>query len=138
MRTPLGAEDGQDASGAGVIDMRTPVDLIDEQHAESIGSNMASLVVGFDNTTLCVWAHAEDPLGELNEMIKYGGEPIGIIRMAQDGPELSLVVRPLEEYADKDWIDEYLVSLTEAFRDQLLRLNPSATSGPILFHSDDD
>jgi hypothetical protein len=118
--------------------MRTTVDLIEELHAESIGSNVASLVVGFGNTTLFVCANAEDPLSELNEMIQNGGQPVGIIRMAQDGPELSLVGRPLEEYAGDDWIRQYLVSLTQTFRDQLLKLSPSARSGPIVFHSDWD
>jgi hypothetical protein len=51
MRTTLGAEQRPGASGAGVIDMGTPVDLIEELHAESIGSNMPSLVVGFENTS---------------------------------------------------------------------------------------
>ena len=80
---------------------------------------MACLIVGFQSTSLFVYSFADDPLRELNEMVKNGGNPVGIMKLVKGNGSLLISVRPLEEFSDDDYIRRYVTTLVETFREQL-------------------
>ena len=96
--------------------LRTTADLICELDAEASLCTKVALAVGFEHTTLFVFSGIDDNLKKLNEMIRNGGEPIGFIAYRCDGNgQLTIACRPLEEYADEPWAQQYLEGLTHTF-----------------------
>src|SRR5262245_62055990 len=90
------------------IDMRTTKDLIRELHDEADGAAFTALIIGFENTTLFVYANDEDPLSSLNRMIERGGEPVGLMRFSKTGKgEGKFKLRPLAEYTDDPHIERF-------------------------------
>ena len=98
--------------------MRTTAEVIEELTIES-EDGMACLIVDFESTRLFVYSTADDPLGELNEMVKNGGTPLGIIKVVKGNGSLFISGRPLEEFSNDDYIRGYLTTLAEIFRQRL-------------------
>ena len=98
--------------------LRTTGELIEELMLESEGG-IACLIVGFKNRSLFVFSSADDPLRELNEMVENGGNPVGIMRMVKGKGSVLISVRPLEEFSKDRYINGYLTTLAETFRQRL-------------------
>jgi hypothetical protein len=95
--------------------MRTTVELVDQLLCASEGVEAAALIVSFENSTVFLWAHDKDILNTLNEAIRTGGEPVGIVRYKRDGTRLNVQAGPLEEYAEDEHIRAYIGNLMEGF-----------------------
>jgi hypothetical protein len=91
--------------------MRKTSDLINEMLDESKGAWVVAIAVGFENETKFVFSSEPRPLNALNNLIKDGGYPIGLIRFDKEGEGLQGSYRPFEEYADDPWAKEYLAGL---------------------------
>ncbi len=88
--------------------MRTLKDLIDELQEKSQGSWLTMILVGFEKETKYVKHNSEDPLSELKALVRAGGEPVAISRIEKTKGSLSLSVGPLQEYANEEWVYQYL------------------------------
>jgi hypothetical protein len=103
---------------------RTTVDLIDELDIEAANFTKAALVVGFEHTTLYVFSTDENRLSRLDELIRNGGEPIGLFGIDLSHGLLSIHCRTLDEYADTSWAERYLDALLDNFKKQFMEAHP--------------
>lgn len=95
---------------------RTTRDLIRELCAEAARKDSAALVVAVGNHTDLVYFADPDPLTRLNELLRSGGRPVGIVAFRTVAGETRWSTRPLQECADEAWVPAYLdaVALEEA------------------------
>jgi hypothetical protein len=91
--------------------MKPLADLVNELREMSEGFTATALVVGFEATTDVVWNRDPDPLGKLKALVEKGGEPVGMIGYLNQGGVVAFYSRPLEEYAEEDWVQPYLERL---------------------------
>jgi hypothetical protein len=91
--------------------MRKTSDLVNEMRNEAKNAWMVAIAVGFESDTKFVFSSTRYPLEELNNLIKSGGSPIGLLRFDQEGTELQGSYRPFEEYENVTWAKEYLAGL---------------------------
>ena len=100
--------------------MRTTEDLIRELDHEAGNFTHCALVVGFEDTTVFVWGHDLRRQSTLDEAVKVGGKPVGMIGCDTHNGLVTVQARTLEEYAEKEWAADYLVGLTDKFRRSIL------------------
>jgi hypothetical protein len=105
---------------------RTTVDLIEELEAEKNNFTNVALAVGFESTTIFIFATEADKLDKLNLAVKAGGEPFGLLGIDMHNGLLSIQQRPLQEYAEEEWVEQYLYTLTSDLREKLKERYPSA------------
>jgi hypothetical protein len=117
-------EDGDAEKGDGM--KRTTVDLIEELDTEADNFTMAALVVGFENTTMYVFSTEADRLDRLDELVRNGGEPIGMFGIDMHHGLLSVHHRTLDECASESWAERYLEGLLDGFKDGLKKAYPDA------------
>jgi len=91
--------------------MRKTSDLVNEMRNEAKTAWVVAIAVGFENETKFVFSSARYPLEELNNLIKSGGSPIGLLRFDKEGTDLQGSYRPFEEYENEGWAKEYLAGL---------------------------
>ena len=100
--------------GTGGAGGRTTVDLIRELQGRADGLTTCALAIGFETTTEFVFA-SDAPataLATLNAAITRGGQPMGFVGFRQDTPGRGgLLVQPLAEYAEEEWVEKYLLTL---------------------------
>lgn len=96
--------------------MRTTVDLIDELQMAAEGAERAALIVGFESSTIYVWADDSNPLASLNEAMKAGGTPVGIVRWSRKDGRVLIEGGPLQEFKDDEHIRSYLKDLLRVFQ----------------------
>jgi hypothetical protein len=89
--------------------MRTLVDLVAELQETARGARGAALIIGFEQHTEFVWSHDPYPLATLNSHVGNDGEPLGILRVY--GEEGRVQMRPLQEFAEQEWVEKYLLTL---------------------------
>lgn len=92
---------------------RSTQDLIEEVNGESGKFVVLALAVGFEKRTEFVWANDDDKLEKLNELVKSGGEPVGLIGVTLDSNVATVHTRLLEEHQNEDWAQQYLSALVE-------------------------
>jgi hypothetical protein len=92
---------------------RTTVDLIEELDREAPRFNELLLAVGFENTTIFVCASDANRLQTLNAAVAVGGEPVGFVGFTIAGSRVCFYRRPLEEFAEEDWVKAWLQGLIE-------------------------
>ncbi len=117
--------------------MRTTLDLIEEMQTEAKTAERAALIVGLEKGTKYVWSSDDNPLETLNQFVEAGGEPVGIVRVTQGTQECdSIDFRPLEEYANQEWVKRYLSSLAGTVQmlivGETLKHKPKSDDGPQL------
>ena len=105
---------------------RTTIDLIEELEAEKDNFTNAALAVGFESTTIFIFATEADKLDKLNLTVKAGGEPVGLLGVDMHNGLLSIQQRPLQEYAKEEWVRPYLQALTSNLREKLKERYPGA------------
>lgn len=91
--------------------MRKTIDLTNEMLKEAKNAWVVAIAVGFENETKFVFSSTPRPLEKLDNLVKSGGSPIGLIRFDQEGTELQGSYRPFEEYENEEWAKEYLAGL---------------------------
>ena len=93
--------------------MRKTSDLINEMLAEAKTAWLVAIVVGFEQETKFVFSSRRHPLEELNQLVQRGGSPIGLLRFDREGSAVQGFYRPFLEYADSDWVNNYLAGLLD-------------------------
>ncbi|WP_321507628.1 hypothetical protein [uncultured Methanoregula sp.] len=93
--------------------MRKTSELVNEMLTEAKNAWLVAIVVGSDTETKFIFSSARHPLEELNNLIKSGGSPIGLLRFDKEGTGIQGSYRPFEEYADEAWVKEYLAGLLD-------------------------
>ena len=98
---------------------RTTADVIKELEAEAALCRSVALAVGFEHTTLFIFFDEDNKLEKLNEMIEMGGEPVGLLMSHSDkeGHVTSIAGRPLDEYAEEPWAQDYVEALVDGMFD---------------------
>jgi hypothetical protein len=91
--------------------MRKTSDLVNEMLTEAKKTWLIAIAVGFENETKFVFSSARHPLEDLNNLIKGGGAPVGLLRFEKDGTGIQGSYRPFEEYENEAWVKEYLAGL---------------------------
>ncbi len=91
--------------------MRKTSDLVNEMLDEAKKAWTVAIAVGFENETKFVFSSTPRPLEELNNLIKSGGSPVGLLRFDKEGTDLQGSYRPFEEYENEAWAKEYLAGL---------------------------
>nr|WP_281722789.1 hypothetical protein [Nitrosomonas nitrosa] len=100
-------------------------DFVTELRMEAQAANaiVASIAVGFEHETKFVFMNNPDPVKTLTEYVEAGGQPMGILMFVSEKDKLdrknvrsgSLMVRKFREWADSEWVDGYLNSLSQTF-----------------------
>lgn len=93
------------------VSMRNTADLVHEMVDEAKSTWLVAIAVGFENDTEFVFSTTPRPLEKLNELVKSGGAPVGLLRFDREGTGLQGSYRPFEEYTDQEWAKEYLAGL---------------------------
>jgi hypothetical protein len=93
--------------------MRKTTDLIDEMFAEAKTAWLVAMVIGFEQETKFVFSSKRHPLEELNQLVQSGGSPLGLLRFDREGSAIQGSYRPFFEYADSEWVKNYLAGLLD-------------------------
>lgn len=91
--------------------MRKTSDLVHEMLTEAKKVWLVAIAVGFENETKFVFSSQRHPLEELNQMVKKGGSPIGLLRFDKENGTIQGSYRPFEEYENEAWVKEYFAGL---------------------------
>lgn len=93
---------------------RTTRDLIQEldnavtDEEASEHSTQTALVIGFDLECKMIFYDEPDRLDKLNAMVREGGIPLGLIKVAKIGDDLEFFSRPLNGYEKNPKIQRIL------------------------------
>jgi hypothetical protein len=112
--------------------MRRSSDLITEMLNEAKKAWVVAIAVGFENETKFVFSSTRHPLEELNNHIKSGGSPIGLLRFDKEGTTLQGSYRPFEEYEREAWAGEYLAGLLEN-SGEIVALSQDQAKSPVAY-----
>jgi hypothetical protein len=112
--------------------MRKSSDLIVELRNEAKKGWLIAIAVGFENETKFVFSSARYPLEELNNLIKRGGSPIGLLRFDKEGTKIQGLYRPFEEYGSEEWVNEYLAGLLKN-TGEIVALSKDQPASPIAY-----
>ena len=93
--------------------MRKTSDLVDEMLNEAKKAWLVAIAVGFETETKFVFSSQRHPLEELNQLVQKGGSPIGLLRFDKEDSAIQGSYRPFAEYAQEEWVKEYLAGLLE-------------------------
>ena len=93
--------------------MRKTSDLTDEMLAEAKKAWLVAIAVGFQNETKFVFSSRKHPREELDQLVKNGGSPIGLLRFDKEDTTIQGSYRPFMEYENEEWAQKYLAGLLE-------------------------
>jgi len=93
--------------------MRKTSDLVDEMRAEAKNAWLVAIAVGFPTETKFVFSSRKHPLEELNQLVKNGGSPIGLLRFDKENTTVQGSYRPFIEYENEEWAKKYLAGLLD-------------------------
>jgi hypothetical protein len=93
--------------------MRKTADLVQELREESKKAWLGAIAVGFEKDTKFVFSSSQHPLEDLNNFVKNGGSPVGLLRFEKTGKTVEGSYRPFAEYEKEEWASKYLAGLLE-------------------------
>jgi hypothetical protein len=93
--------------------MRKTSDLINEMRAEAKNAWLVAIAVGFTTETKFVFSSRKHPLEELDQLVKNGGSPIGLLRFDKENTKIQGSYRPFMEYEAEEWAQKYLAGLLD-------------------------
>lgn len=99
---------------------RTTRDLIEELDQEAANFTTVALAVGFENTTIMVLSNDPDRQQKLDDAVRNGGEPMGLIGLDNHNQMISVQTRAVAEHAEEEGVEGYLKGLVDNFRKSLL------------------
>jgi hypothetical protein len=88
-------------------------DLVKEMQEEAKTAWLVAIAVGYHNETKFVLSSSENPLQELDTLVKQRGFPIGLLRFEKENNTVQGSYRPFKEYESVDWVGNYLAGLLE-------------------------
>ncbi|PKL58966.1 MAG: hypothetical protein CVV34_00340 [Methanomicrobiales archaeon HGW-Methanomicrobiales-5] len=100
--------------------MRNTSDLVNEMLTEAKNTFLVAIAVGLPNETKFVFSSAKDPLRDLNNLVKRGGSPIGLLRFEKEKAEIQGSYHPFFEYEKESWAGTYLAGLLNNIQDILI------------------
>jgi hypothetical protein len=112
--------------------MRTTAELVSEMRMVAKNAWLAAIAVGFENDTKFVFNTSPYALEELNNLVKQGGSPIGILRFEKTGTSIQGMYRPFVEYEDQTWAREYLAGLLENAA-EIIALGQNPAKPPVAY-----
>ncbi len=100
--------------------MRTAEELIQELDRQASKYKICTLVVALESSVVFIFTDQKDRLERLNESIKKGGEPVGMIASIKSDTStreerLYLCTHVFKEYSDQLGGEIYLTRLLEKF-----------------------
>ncbi|MFA4860947.1 hypothetical protein [Methanoregula sp.] len=93
--------------------MRKTSDLVNEMLAEAKDAWLVAIAVGFESETKFIFSSRRYPLEELDQLVRAGGFPVGLLRFEKENSAVQGSYRPFQEYETEDWAKEYLAGLLE-------------------------
>ena len=93
--------------------MRKTSDLVDEMRAEAKNALLVAIVVGFETETKFIFSSRKYPLEELDQLVRDGGAPLGLLRFDKEKTLVQGSYRPFAEYENEDWVKKYLAGLLD-------------------------
>jgi hypothetical protein len=93
--------------------MRKTSDLTDEMRAEAKNAWLVAIVVGFEKETKFVFSSRRHPLEELDQLVRDGGFPVGLLKFDKENSVIQGSYRPFAEYENEDWVKNYLAGLLD-------------------------
>nr|WP_319376062.1 hypothetical protein [uncultured Methanoregula sp.] len=108
--------------------MRKTSDLVDEMRAEAKGAWLVAIAVGFEKETKFVFSSRRYPLVELDQMVRDGGAPVGLLKFDKVNSAVQGSYRPFAEYENEDWAKQYLAGLLDRTQ-EILELSQEQTHG---------
>ena len=93
--------------------MRKTSDLVNEMRQQAKKAWLAAIVVGFETETKFVFSSDRTPLQNLNQLVKNGGSPLGLLRFEKEGTKVQGSYRAFSEYASEAWVPPFLAGLLE-------------------------
>jgi hypothetical protein len=112
--------------------MRKTSDLVDEMLAEAKNAWLVAIAVGFEDETKFVFSSHRHPLEELDQFVKKGGSPLGLLRFDKENSAIQGSFRPFEEYKNEEWVKKYLAGLLDNTGD-IIDLSRQKHSFPTAF-----
>ena len=107
------------ARSGGASSMRSSRDLIVELNSEAEQFTAVAIAVGFPQHTEFVFSGDEGSVTRLDELVRDGGDPVGLLRIVISEALLQVDARPFTEYADETWVEDYLQSIAHSLRNLL-------------------
>lgn len=108
--------------------MRKTSDLVDEMRAEAKNAWLVAIAVGFETETKFVFSSRRHPLEELDQLVKNGGFPIGLLRFDKENSAIQGSYRPFVEYENEEWVKKYLAGLLDN-TGEIIELSQDQTPG---------
>ncbi|MDD1686376.1 hypothetical protein [Methanoregula sp.] len=108
--------------------MRKTSDLVNEMRAESEHAWLVAIAVGFETETKFVFSSRRHPLEELDQLVKNGGSPVGLLRFDKENSTVQGSYRPFLEYEHEEWAKTYLAGLLDK-TDEILELSRDRVPG---------
>lgn len=93
--------------------MRKTSELVDEMRSEAKNAWLVAIAVGFETETEFVFSSRRHPLEELDQLVRKGGAPIGLLKFEKESTAVQGSYRPFAEYENEDWAKKYLAGLLE-------------------------
>lgn len=112
--------------------MRKTADLVHEMRNEAKTAWMVAIAVGFESETKFVFSSTKYPLEELNNLIKRGGSPVGLLRFDKEGTGIQGSYRPFIEYENEEWAREYLAGLLKN-TGEIISLSENQPMSPVAY-----
>ncbi len=93
--------------------MRKTSDLVEEMLTEAKNAWLVAIAVGFEHETKFVFSSHRHPLEELDQLVKKGGSPLGLLRFDKENSTIQGSYRPFGEYENEEWVKNYLAGLLD-------------------------
>ena len=93
--------------------MRKTSDLFNEMREEAKDAWLVAIVVGFETEPKFVFSSQKHALEQLNQHVKNGGAPLGLLRFDKQNGTIQGSYRPFVEYENEEWVQHYLAGLLE-------------------------
>lgn len=110
--------------------MRNTADLVNEMQVEARSAWLVAIAVGFEHETEFVFSSTQYPLEKLNNLVKKGGSPIGLLRFDKETTGLQGSYRPFPEYENETWAKEYLAGILKN-AEEIVALSLQQTGSPV-------
>jgi hypothetical protein len=108
--------------------MRKTSDLVDEMRTVAKTAWLVAIAVGFETETQFVFSSRRHPVEELDQLVRKGGAPLGLLRFDKENSTVQGSYRPFAEYENEEWVKQYLAGLLD-HSSEIIELGQQQTPG---------